>query len=293
MPSVKIEKVEFAGWPNCYRVSNGAVELIVTSDVGPRIIRCGFVGERNLFKVFDAQAGKSGEAYWQIRGGHRLWIAPEVIPDTYALDNSAVQVTMTADTLTLRAEREPETGLRKQISITMSTEGEVTISHQIENDGPKARRFAPWALTVMAPGGVAIAPFPPRASHEEVLLPTNPLTMWAYTDFSDPRWRFTSTHLMLRSDETATTPQKAGMFHPQTSCEYVLGSTVFRKRYTATTNAPYPDFHCSLELFTNHEFLEVETLGPLGDLIPDSSISHIEHWSLYRADAELTSSLPI
>ena len=47
---VKVEKIEYKGWHNCYRVSNGEVELVVTGDVGPRIIRFGFVGGQNLLR---------------------------------------------------------------------------------------------------------------------------------------------------------------------------------------------------------------------------------------------------
>ena len=68
---VKTEKVNYKGWPNSYRVSNGQVELIVTGDVGPRIIRYGFIGGQNLLKEFDAQLGKSGEKDFQLRGGDR------------------------------------------------------------------------------------------------------------------------------------------------------------------------------------------------------------------------------
>jgi hypothetical protein len=282
MPTVKIEKVEFCGWSNCYRVTNGDVELIATSDVGPRIIHCGFVGEQNLFAVFADQAGKSCEPHWMIRGGHRLWTAPELIPDTYALDNKPVKVTANHDTLTLLQEREPETGLRKKVSVTMSPDGAITVAHEIENGGKKPRRFAPWALTMMTPGGTAIALFPQRGSHDQFLLPTNPLTMWAYTDFSDPRWSFTKNYLTLTCDPNITVPQKAGLFNPQTFCAYLLGPYLFTKRYTALPNTPYPDFHCSMELFTNHEFLELETLGPLTEVIPDSAISHVEYWSLHR-----------
>jgi len=75
--AVKIEKTEYRGWPNCYRVSNGDIELIVTGDVGPRIIRFGFVGGQNLFKEFSDQLGRSGEDKFQLRGGDRVWKAPE------------------------------------------------------------------------------------------------------------------------------------------------------------------------------------------------------------------------
>jgi hypothetical protein len=59
--AVKIEITAYQGWPNCYRISNGVVEAIVTGDVGPRVIRYGFVGGQNLFKEYKEQLGKSGE----------------------------------------------------------------------------------------------------------------------------------------------------------------------------------------------------------------------------------------
>ena len=95
--SVKVEKTEYKGWPNCYRVSNGEIELIVTGDVGPRVIRFGFVGGQNLFKEFPEQLGRSGEEKFQLRGGDRVWKAPEDPVATWAPDNVpvAIQVTPT------------------------------------------------------------------------------------------------------------------------------------------------------------------------------------------------------
>ena len=45
-----VQKTDYRGWPNCCRLSNGLIDLIATTDVGPRIIRFGFVGEDNEFK---------------------------------------------------------------------------------------------------------------------------------------------------------------------------------------------------------------------------------------------------
>ncbi len=36
--NVTVEKVEYQGWKNNLRLSNGDVELIVTLDIGPRIL---------------------------------------------------------------------------------------------------------------------------------------------------------------------------------------------------------------------------------------------------------------
>jgi hypothetical protein len=282
MPQPKIEPISYAGWPNCYRLSNGETELIVTTDVGPRVIRYGFVGGQNLFAEIADQLGKSGESSWIMRGGHRLWAAPEVMPDTYALDNGPVKPTILQDTISLLQPVEPETGLQKEIALSYESSGSISVTHRIANRGKQSRCLAPWALSQMAPGGIGMATFPPRGSHHEQLLPTNPLVMWAYTNFSDKRWLFTHKYVILRHDPTDPSPQKTGLFNSDTRAAYLLGSDLFIKRSQADPNAQYPDFHCSFEIFTNGVFLELETLGPLLDLAPGATLEHVERWSLHR-----------
>lgn len=282
MSEIKIDRISYGGWPNCYRFANAEVELVVTTDVGPRIIRYGFVGGRNMFAEFPDQLGKSGEAWWTMRGGHRLWIAPEVIPDTYALDNGPVKAAVEEQGITLLQPIESETSLQKEISIRQNARGGVEVSHRITNAGSKRRRVAPWALSQMASGGAGIAIFPPRGCHEECLQPTHPLVMWAYTDFSDPRWRLTKKYLILKQNPANDSPQKAGLFHEHTAAAYLLDGDLFVKRCQADPSATYPDFHSSFQIFTNGSFLELETLGPLRDLAPGESVTHVEHWSLHK-----------
>jgi hypothetical protein len=288
-----IEKVSYGGWPNCFRIANRDVELIVTTDVGPRVIRYGFIGGQNVFKEFGDQLGGSGETTWQPRGGHRLWIAPEIVPDTYALDNGPVRATFRGDSLELTQAVELETSLEKTIVVQLSSNG-VKVTHRIKNAGSKTRVLAPWALTMMAPGGVGITKFPPRGTHPESLAPTNPLIMWAFTDLSDPRWTFTKNYLILRQDPNNASPQKLGHFNRETIGAYLLGSDLFVKRTDVDASKPYTDFGASYETFTNDAFLELETLGPLEEVAPGASVEHVERWSLHKdieirewSDAEL------
>src|SRR6516164_8475714 len=128
---VRVEKTEHKGWAHCYRVTNGEVELIVTGDVGPRIIRFGFVGGQNLFKEYAEQLGKSGEEKFQLRGGDRVWKAPEDPVATWAPDNVAPGITPTLRGLIARAPVEPLTKLEKEIEVSMAASGtEVTVSHR-------------------------------------------------------------------------------------------------------------------------------------------------------------------
>lgn len=280
---MKIEKIAYRGWPNCYRLTNGEVDLVVTSDVGPRVIRYGFVDSRNFFYECEPQLGNSREPWWMMRGGHRLWVAPETVPETYALDNSACEVSFPDDqTVCVLSPVEIETKLRKEMSITLSEDGCARITHRIQNCGPHAVRWAPWSATLLVPGGIAFAAFPERGSHERHLLPTHPLVMWAYTDLSDPRWTFTKRHLILRQDPQAAVEQKAGLFNEETFGAYLVGTELFAKRSKAVRDVPYADFHCSFQIFTNRDFMELETLGPLTQIESDASVSHDETWFLRR-----------
>ncbi len=282
--AVKIEKTAYKGWPNCYRIANGEVELIVTGDIGPRIMRYAFVGGANFFKEVPETLGKSGEPAWVARGGHRVWAAPEDAVRTYAPDNAPVRIHIRGASLEATGPVEALTGLEKQITVNLSPQGTaVEVRHRIRNTGAHALDLAPWALTMMAPGGVAIHAFPPRGKHPQVLAPTNPLVMSAYTNLADHRWRFTRKYLMLHQDPSNPDPQKLGSFNNHTWAAYWLGSGLFVKQFEAPGSPrDYPDLGCSFETFTNADFLELETLGPMQHLKPGASVEHIEHWTLNK-----------
>ena len=280
---VKVQKTEYAGWKNCYRVSNGEIELIVTADVGPRVIRFGFVGGQNVFKEFAEQLGKSGEEKFQLRGGDRVWKAPEDAVATWAPDNVPVEIHVTPSGLIAREPVEPLTGLQKEIEVSMGGSGtSVTVAHRITNHSLFPLEFSAWALSMMAQGGVAVSGFPPRGRHPVNLEATNPLVMWAYTNLADPRWQFTKKYLILRQDPNNSEAQKLGLFNADTWAAYLLHGEAFVKRTKPDAAKTYPDFGCSFETFTNNEFLELETLGPLAKVAPGKTVEQVERWGLFR-----------
>jgi hypothetical protein len=72
--AVHVEKISYKGWQNCYRVNNGEAELIVTGDVGPRVIRFGFVGGQNLFKEYPEQLGACTGRSIEDLSGFRMFV---------------------------------------------------------------------------------------------------------------------------------------------------------------------------------------------------------------------------
>lgn len=120
LAEVRIQKKDFRGWPGSYWLTNGSLELVVTSDVGPRIIHVGFVDGENLVKVFADQAGKTGGDQWRIYGGHRLWHSPEDKVRTYEPDNHPVRVDELPNGVRLIQEVEPGTRIRRLPPIWVS-----------------------------------------------------------------------------------------------------------------------------------------------------------------------------
>lgn len=158
----------------------------------------------------------------------------------------------------------------------------VTVSHRITNHWLFNLEFAPWALTMMAQGGTAVSGFRPRSKHPTNLEATNPLVMLAYTNLADPRWRFTKKYLTLRQGPNNREAQKLGMFNKDTWAAYLVNNELFVKSTLADPDRAYPDFGCSFETFTNNDFLEIETLGPLTKVAPGQTVEQVEHWVLYR-----------
>ncbi len=281
-----MEKVAYGGWPNCIKLSNGEIELIATTDVGPRIIRFGFAGGQNLFKEFSEQMGKTGDASWNIYGGHRLWHAPERRTRTYALDNEKIDYRWENDTLTLTQPTEKTTGIQKTIEITMDADSNrVTVLHRLVNENLWDVTLAPWALTVMARHGRVIFPQEPFRAHTDYLLPARPLVLWHYTNMGDPRWTWSEKYIQLRQDPNANDPEKLGMFNAQGWAAYTKQGDVFIKRYAAHAGAAHVDMGCNTETFTNGDFIEVETVGPLTELAAEGgSVEHTEDWFLFKGD---------
>jgi hypothetical protein len=278
-----VERLEYKGWPNCYRLSNEVIDLVVTADVGPRIIRFGFAGQDNEFKEFAETLGQTGGDEWHIYGGYRLWHAPESLPRTYFPDNEPVQVQQHDHFVRIVQHTEPTTSIQKEIDIWISpNEAHVSVTGRLRNTNLWAVELAPWSLSVMAQGGVAILPLPPRGSHAENLQPKSTFTLWAYTDMADPRWTWGNRYVLLRQDPDMEAPQKIGASVPDGWAAYARDGHLYVKTFDYVPGAKYPDLGCSAELFTNADFLEAESLAPLVCLKPGESVEHVEHWFLFH-----------
>ena len=281
-----VKNVEFEGWPNCLKLSNGNIELIVTTDVGPRIIRFGFINEQNMFYISPADKGKTGGDEWRLYGGHRFWLAPEVKPLTYSPDNISVKYSWNGKTLKLTQNIDAETNISKEIEITMySDKNEVKVLHRVINKSKNDIKVAPWAISACAAGGRAIVPQEPYIDPADYMLPIRPLVLWAYTKMDDPRYIWGEKFIQAKQDTSIVSETKIGVLNKQEWAAFYLNNVLFVKSFEYDKNVIYPDFCCNNEIYICKDFLEVETLGPLTNIAHQKAIEHTEIWRLAQVDS--------
>ena len=283
------EKFNYGGWKNCLRLSNGKIELVATTDVGPRIIRFAEVSGKNMLKEFKNQLGLTGGDDWRSYGGIRFWHGPEAVPRCYYPDNFPVEYSWDEKTLKLSQETEKTTGIKKEIEVNLDEKSNhVNLVYRLINNNLWDIELAPWAISVMAEGSMAILPHEPFQLWEENFSPVRPLTLWAYTKMQDPRWTWGDKYIRLRQDPKSTSRQKIGVLNSAGWVASYNKGEILIKRYGYDPEYDYPDFGCNTEIYTDPDILELETLGPLVILEPGAEIEYTEHLFYFKATIENT-----
>jgi hypothetical protein len=108
--------------PDGVRIDGASSSLVVAVDFGPRIAGL-IVGDRNLFASLpkDTLDTPFGRPY-RLRGGHRLWVAPEEPTITYQPDDEPCAVTSAGDGLLVEAPPDGA-GIAKSIAIAPTEDG--------------------------------------------------------------------------------------------------------------------------------------------------------------------------
>ena len=264
---------------DCVLLQNGNLELILTKSVGPRVLSFRAIDGENLFAVVPKVKTNlpNGDVY-HFRGGHRLWHAPEKFPRTYAPDNQPVHIHKTKRGCIVRQEVEADTGIEKNIEIEFTEHrSQVLVHHTLTNRGEWAITCAPWALTQIKAGGVAILP---QSQAETGLLPNRRLTLWPYTKVNEACVQWGDRYILLHAE--LKNPFKVGFPNPSGWLAYWLDGSLFVKKAVFQPEAEYCDHGSSSECYCDYRFIELETLAPISIINPQESVTHTEIWELYR-----------
>lgn len=288
MGTVTTNVTEYKNFGKCLEIANGIVKLLVTIDVGPRVINYSFMdGENMMFEDVSRDFSESGPAFdkfgggtWYIYGGHRLWTSPEGMPKSYYPDNEPVPYELIENGAVFKPAPQTWNQYQFEIAITLdSNSSKVGLTHKITNCAAWDVKLAPWTLTVLSPGGFEIVAQPTK---DTGLLGNRLMALWPYTNMMDDRVTWGNKYIGLEQKSGHPDKFKVGINSEHGFAMYFNHGDLFIKKYSPIENGCYPDGGMSFETFTNALFLEMETLGEISSIAPGASVTHNECWSLFQ-----------
>ena len=271
--------MSFHGLPT-FSISNQFLHVEFLAETGPRIVRLSLAGrDDNLLAETPDVTWETTYGTFHIRGGHRLWHAPEAMPRTYMPDNEGLEVEPFEGGVRLRQPVEAPTGIQKVMELTLHPDRPaLTVQHALYNAGAWTVDLAPWAITQVPLGGVAVLPMqaPVPSQH----LPTHQVNLWSYTRIRDTRLRLDD-DLTLVEGKKRKQPFKIGYFNHAGWLGYLAGDVFFVNRFEPQPDRLHADQNSNCEVYVWDRFLELETLAPLAHLEPGATTTHVETWELF------------
>jgi hypothetical protein len=254
-------------------IENDFLRVDFLTTVGPRII--GLYSKQAEIELlapsFDMHwPTPHGEYY--LYGGHRIWKAPE--DSFYNCPEDNVSVIDENNRVTLRNSVDAS-GLQKEITFCLD-ENCVRLTHQLIWQGEKPIELAPWTITQVPLGGLAVLP---QTDLCEGSAPTRNLALFPYASIQDARLEVHDDMILVRgcADPKAF---KLGNYNPFGWAAYMLEKALFIKHFPVSDFRMLPDMGSNVEVYVRDAYLELETLGKLTSLNPGEAVAFDETWEV-------------
>jgi hypothetical protein len=267
-------------------IEAGAVRLVATTSVGPRILALlGPDGVNAFVEVPDMTLPCPGSDPIHLRGGHRLWAAPEDPRVTYRPDDDPVAVTEIPGGARLTTRPDPVAGTSRETSIVVTGPERLSFDYRVINTADHPQRLAAWAITMMAPAGRAWLPFLVGEFDPGGFQAQRNIALWTYARTDDPRFVLTDAAIEVRASAIAahgiTGSFKVGTSLRRGWLAHWRQGVLLVKRAGHDESHTYADMGTSGQVYSHPDFTELETLGPLTDLAPGEAAVHHEDWEVH------------
>ncbi len=277
--------MDFHGLP-VQVLENDHLRVEFLQEAGPRIVRiCLPNVTDNLLAEIPDMNWETPFGIYHPYGGHRLWCAPETRERTSIPDNDCLKIESIENGIRLIQPDEMGTGLCKSIDLMMHPDRPaLSLRHRIQNNSRTPLDLAAWAITMFPLGGRVVLPQQIGPVDPDGLQPNRSLVLWPYSHWNDRRLRLSDNYVFLDA-QAHHVPIKVGYFNRQGWFSYWRQGINFVKRFSPKMGRLHADMNCNVEIFCNHQYIELETLSPLVRLQPAESMEHIEIWEIHHSSS--------
>jgi len=250
----------------------GPYRIAIATEFGPRITSLRFDDGPEMFAELGPDSVITHDTgIYHFRGGHRLWVAPEVPEMTYAADDHACLVEEVDGVITVTAPPDGA-GLVKEMSLSLD-EDALVVDHRITRTEGHSPPVSAWAITQVPVGGTAILPV---SGADTTPSANRYLVLWPYTSLEDSRVSLGDEALELRAANGP--PIKFGAGPDPGRLGYFRDSFVFMKEIASATDRNVPDFGAVGQVYLGQGFCELESVGALTDLTAGVAAELRERW---------------
>jgi hypothetical protein len=277
-PVVRRATADYHGHPT-YRLDSQHLWLEALANSGPRIVRLGLAGsDRNVLAETPDDGWDTPLGRYELFGGHRLWFAPEDPKLVAVPDSTGLRLTESDRGVDLEGAPEPLTGLVRSISIVLEADAPaVELRHRLVNRGTQPIELAPWSITQLPLGGIAVLP-QSQVGDGPLVNPDRLLVMWPYSSWEDERLLLGDDELRVRG--AAGDRLKIGTFVGTGYVSYARDGTTLVSRFTPQRGVVHADLGSNVEVFVGDRYIEIEVLGPLETLAPGAAVELAVRWEI-------------
>lgn len=246
------------------------VEYLTTT--GPRIIGLYAKGaEGNLFAETPGVHWTVPHGEFYLRGGHRLWKAPE---DSFFNCPEEGVTVIKGDEVILRSPVDVS-GLEKEIAFRLDG-NRVHLSHRITWHGDSPLELAPWTITQLRLDSLGILPLKGVAGSGSA--PNRSIVIWPYTSLKDERLELHDDFMLVHGKPKDISLKVGGLnTHGWLAC--ALGDALFVKRF-AVEDGKFPDMNSNVESYVKDVCIELELLGTVRTLEKGEAVTLEETWEV-------------
>mgnify|MGYP000896140310 CR=1 FL=1 len=288
---MELKEITDENFGRCISITNGIIDCIVTIEEGPRIVRFGFVGEKNIFYIDserkykrtcgEPSASEKNSVYY-LYGGHRLQICQT--PQIDFPDNASVvySVPAEADGVIFTPPKQKQEDIQLSYEIIMGKDAsDIMIVHTAKNCSKETMVFGLFPATVLESGGVAILPQNQKTQSGR---PDRTLNLWPGTGLSDQRIFCGNHFLTIRQEPGNEKPLRLGTNNLPGWIIYTGSGYALVKRFVANAQAAYPDSGSCCEICMTSDFAELSTLSPMYQVESGETIKHVENLSILHCE---------
>jgi hypothetical protein len=283
---MELTEMEYENFGRCVRISNGIIDCVVTIEMGPRILRFGFIGEKNIFyndlkRKYKRPSGGTSDknATYYLYGGHRLQICQSLQIDFS--DNSPVVYSIPGESVTFMPPKLKKKEIQLAYEIIMGKEAsDIMIVHTAKNCSKEAMVLGLFPATVLESGGITVIP---QNQQPQTDLPNRTLNFWPDTDICDSRIFFGNRFLTVHQEIGNEKPLRIGTNNNPGWIAYAGNGFTLIKRFVPNAQAAYPDSGSCSEISLSPDYAELSTLSPIYQVQPGETIKHVENLFIRRS----------